>query len=137
MNKATCGLARISQEITSKFQKRFKTDRSINLEPAILLSRDTNRHNDMLTIRVSIKEIFEAVTRINSLKAPDLDVYKPYSIIKRWNIIGTSICNMARSFFNHNHILKELKMTYFALIRKSKNQTVLIILGLLVYVIFL
>lgn len=37
-------------------------------------------------------------------------VYKLY-YIKKWTIIGKSVCNMVRSYISYEHMLNELNMT--------------------------
>lgn len=79
---------------------------------AIPLTRNiTKANNELQTVEVADAEIFEAMKQINPLKASGTYGIQAIFYHKYWDIIGTSVCNMVRSFSNHKHMFKELNRT--------------------------
>lgn len=107
----------ISHAITKEFQNRFMSDNMVNSLQAIPLSRDIiDVDNEFLTKDVTNEDILETIKHINPLKAPSPDGMKVIFYQKNWDIVGKSVCNMVRQFFNSGHMLKELNWTYITLI---------------------
>lgn len=92
----------------------------INLDLAILFSRDITKANWHSNHGCFKWGNFKLWDKWILLKLMALVVFKLF-LHKRWNIVGKLICNMVRCFFNHSHMLKELKRTYITLVPKNNN----------------
>lgn len=80
---------------------RFKGDTQTNPSQAISFSKDIiEADNKFLTKHVTDEEIFAIVKQMNPCKAPGPDGMRANFYQKCWNIVGKSVCNMVRSFFN-------------------------------------
>lgn len=100
MNKVTfMRTKKESSTSTNEFWRRFKSDMSINPANVIPLSRDVKDvDNDPLTMEVSDAKIFEAMNKVNPLKAPCPDGMEAIFYHKNWTIISKLVCNIVRLF---------------------------------------
>jgi hypothetical protein len=65
------------------------------------------------------KEIFSALSKIGSTKAPGLDGFTALFYKKYWNIVKDAVLSSVWDFFGKNHLLKEQNRTSIALIPKK------------------
>jgi hypothetical protein len=65
------------------------------------------------------QEIFSALSKIGSTKAPGLDGFTALFYKKYWNIVKDAVLSSVWDFFGKNHLLKEQNRTSIALIPKK------------------
>lgn len=127
----------ITQVITREFERRFKTDTLCNLNYALPFPTDVlETDNDFLTNNVTDQEILDAIKQINPLKAPVPDDMLAILYQKNWDIDEKSVCKMVRSFFQLEHMLKEMNRTFITLILRLRTQIVSNIIEPLPYAIY-
>lgn len=112
----------ISKLITYEFQKRFKAEVTTNPSQDIPLAKQiTEANNVLLTREVTDEKIYDVVKHFHPLHASGPDGLQAVFYQKSWNIIGKSISDMVKSFFNSGHMLKKINKTYITLVPKIPN----------------
>ena len=70
----------------------------------------------MILLPISNSEVFKVVADLGHLKAPGPDGFSGIFFKKYWNVIGRSVCNAVRGFFNGQYLLKEINCINLVLI---------------------
>ncbi|GJY45630.1 putative RNA-directed DNA polymerase, eukaryota, reverse transcriptase zinc-binding domain protein [Tanacetum coccineum] len=84
----------------------------------LFLNRVTDASNDFMVHDISNDEIKAAMFEIGDDRIPGLDGYTSCFFKKGWDIVGGDVCNAVRDFFSNGQILKEINLTFLALIPK-------------------
>lgn len=77
--------------------------------------------NESLIKDVTNEEIWNAVNNIGPLKAQGPDGIHAIFYHNCWDIVGDSICNLVKDFFNNNSSLRLMNHTNISLIPKVDN----------------
>lgn len=75
----------------------------------------------ILARSIDNREIFSALSRIESLKASGKDVYHAFFYKKCWHIVGNLVLHFIRNIFSSYLVLEKLRQTYLILILKKSR----------------
>ena len=116
----------LEQVFVQEFKLQFTncsnpTADHINLINQVINPCISHEHNNMLTDTPSNAEIWHAVKSIGALKEPGPDGIHASFYQECWELVGTSVCNMVKDFFDNNTSLKLISHTNIAIISKVEN----------------
>ncbi|GMH30432.1 hypothetical protein Nepgr_032275 [Nepenthes gracilis] len=76
---------------------------------------------DLLVGPVSDDEIRKTIFSIGDYRAPGPDGFSAHFFKEAWDIMGPSVCEAIRDFFNHGLLLKQMNSTIISLIPKVQS----------------